>query len=187
MTVVLKLGGSLLDLPDLKQRLLRLIAQEYSNRPVLFLVGGGQIVDAVRHYDSIHHLQTEPTHWLCVELMNSTAAMVQQLCDWPLLSESRMLAKWLQARPTALPKPAIVAPSAFYSPQLNSPALPLSWDSTSDSIAALLAQIVAATELVMLKSTDEASTSDEPLWDKVFESVVPPGGTVRVVNLRAFP
>jgi 5-(aminomethyl)-3-furanmethanol phosphate kinase len=186
MTVVFKLGGSLLDLPDLKQRLQRVIKDDYADSPVLILVGGGRIVDAVRYYDSIHHLDIQASHWLCVDLMNSTSGIFQMLSGWPLLSDDGMLKEWLRLNSTFLnlSSPAIVAPSAFYSPKLNATALPISWQCTSDSIAALLARLASATELVMLKSTDAASASDEPLLDGAFSLAVPAGLKVRVVNLR---
>jgi aspartokinase-like uncharacterized kinase len=186
MTVVFKLGGSLLDLPDLKQRIQRVINDDYSGSPVLILVGGGRIVDAVRYYDSIHHLDIQASHWLCVDLMNSTAGIFQMLSGWPLLNDDGMLVDWLQFNSTSLylKSPAIVAPAAFYSQKLNAVALPVSWQCTSDSIAALLARLVSATELVMLKSTEAADASDEPLLDEAFSLAVPAGLKVRVVNLR---
>lgn len=186
MTVVFKLGGSLLDLPDLTDLVQNLIERDYSNRPILFLVGGGLIVDAVRRYDSIHHFRSDTCHWLCVELMNSTAAMFQQLCHWPLLTNRRILADWLLTSNISCSAPAIVAPSAFYSQSLNSSALPLSWRCTSDSIAALLARLVNASELVMLKSTEAIPSLVEPIVDETFASVVPQSLTVRFVNIRSY-
>lgn len=157
---VIKLGGSLLDLPDLGVRLTRFLHELTPQDSSLILVGGGPIVDAVRQYDRLWKLDESDCHWLCVQLMNSTARLVQLLSPkWPLISDPPSLTAWASfarrsKNPTQCHPIAIVAPDSFYSPNINASALPLSWETTSDSIAALLASVVNAEQLILLKSAD---------------------------------
>jgi aspartokinase-like uncharacterized kinase len=68
--------------------------------------------------------------------------------------------------------------------------LPASWDVTSDSIAARLAQLISADELVLLKSTLPtgstcAAWSTEEFVDRFFPQAAASLRRVRVVNLRS--
>jgi 5-(aminomethyl)-3-furanmethanol phosphate kinase len=187
-TVVYKLGGSLLDLADLPARLQRLLDQEQTSSDLaLFVVGGGLIVDAVRHYDAIHKLPTEASHWLCVDLMNSTAEILCQLTGWQVIRKHQELCNCLwDEKSTSNLTRRIVAPSSFYSRTTNATALPISWQSTSDSIAACLANLVNANELVMLKSADHTSEDNNSLVDEAFSAVVGSQMKFRFVNIRKF-
>ena len=160
---VIKLGGSLLELPDLGPRLRRFVHQLNPPDCTLILVGGGAVVDAIRNYDNRWKLDEVPCHWLCVHLLNSTARLLHLLMpEWPLIMHPQTLTQWLASasrteKPNHNRLPAIVAPDSFYSPTANAHSLPLSWETTSDSIAALLARITQADELILLKSTDPPS------------------------------
>lgn len=182
MITILKLGGSLLELADLRHRLQRLVHYEAIAGRVLILVGGGKIVEAVRVYDQVHQLSNVQTHWLCVELMNQTAQLLAAiLVDYPLVSRVSQLQQWLEGGSSRM---AIVSPSAFYSPALNVNQLPENWDTTSDSISVLLASKTKATELILLKST-ETGAQQEPLLDGEFQLQVEKFGiNWRIVNLR---
>ena len=60
--LVAKVGGSLFDLPDLRQRLNRwLVAQ--ADTPVLLIPGGGELADAVRNLHRTHGLGVRPLRY----------------------------------------------------------------------------------------------------------------------------
>ncbi|MFO0942390.1 MAG: hypothetical protein U0930_16755 [Pirellulales bacterium] len=195
MITVVKLGGSLLDLPDLSARWIRFLDLEQLVGPILLIVGGGNIVESVRRYDAIHTLDSIQSHWLCVDLMNSTATLLGMLLkDAPVLTQVTQLENWLMNNQSAMTQPSaprttIVAPSAFYSRELRSDSLPQSWDTTSDSISALLAQLVGAERLILLKSTEPDSPDNplhgEPLLDEAFRKSFVDMLNWRTVNLRA--
>ena len=69
--------------------------------------------------------------------------------------------------------------------------LPRTWDVTSDSIAARLAEFVSADELVLLKSTlpleaaEQHDRSDCGIVDRYFRIASARVRKVRLVNLRA--
>lgn len=179
---VIKLGGSLLSCPDLNQRLQQYLAELQPSLPNLILVGGGSVVEAVRTYDRQWHLDEAGCHWLCVRLMDSTADLLQLLFpDWPLIECAESLAGLSQQPDFGT---AIVAPKAFYSPKLNADALPLTWQTTGDSISLLLAKLVQAQELILLKSAGPAEENGEPLIDANFFRLLPADLRWSVVNLR---
>lgn len=189
---ILKLGGSLLDWPPLPKKWNEWIQKSEAYQPTLVVVGGGAVVDAIRKVDSLHSLDPVAVHWLCVELMNSTTKLAHQILNQgQLLKDPESLENWLaekfpqghtdrQFMESTL---AFVCPSAFYWQDLNSTALPTTWDTSSDSISALLARLVGADQLWLLKSTDSASGKQD-IVDPAFEAALPEGVTVRLVNLR---
>ncbi len=170
MWCVVKVGGSLLDWPELRTRLHTCLGQ-LGPRPVMLVAGGGAWADAVRHAQSIHALSDEVCHDLAIEAMRTTARLLLALVPdarWAAaLPESlpRSLPESLPERvPQRLPEtshaspPAplrwVLDPVAFVhddARHCGAPALPASWDVTSDSIAARVARRLQG-ELVLLKS-----------------------------------
>ena len=96
--VVLKIGGSLLDLPDLPRRLSEWLRQSRIARP-LVIVGGGAAADAVRSWDRTYQLGEERAHQLAVESMGLTRLLLQELLDGALTVRDRAGAR--AARPAA--------------------------------------------------------------------------------------
>jgi aspartokinase-like uncharacterized kinase len=146
---IVKVGGSLFSLPDLPQRLRRWFSSQPPATNVL-LAGGGPLADAVRQWDARFGLGQERSHWLCVDLLDSTARLLHHL-----LPEARLCCD-LRELPGAGDLTLVFAPSRFLrkdEPTLSGSKLPRSWDVTSDSIAARLAEVTGAQELVLLKSS----------------------------------
>ncbi len=217
---VLKLGGSLLLLPDWPERLTAWL--EAHPAPLnLLLVGGGQIVNAVRELDAQHDFHITFVHWLCIDLLSATARIAGQLLPaFPLITSPAKLQQVVRdgcldesagRKNGDSSQPAlqhsqtyIVDVSCFYRapvalsaqganavemPAAKCP-LPENWDTTSDSLAAWLASLVGATELVLFKSTTPADEYQTPrAWveqaivDAAFADVLPPTVSVTIVNL----
>lgn len=143
---VVKIGGSLLRLPDLNSRLARrrLQIQEADdrNRCHVFVMGGGEICNHVRQLDQRFGFSERQSHEICIELMGGTAKILQAIlgldvvdqidelrkCDSDVIFDCR---KWMSEHDD----------------------IPASWAVTSDSISAILAKEIEAS-LVLLKSTD---------------------------------
>jgi hypothetical protein len=147
-TIVLKLGGSLLDLPDLGDRLRRWL--DASGTPqVILLIGGGPAAELVRQRDRIDGLGGEESHWLAIRAMTFNSCLVESL-----LENSRVVTSLAQCRAAwqdgVTP---ILDPHAFLlSDTARREPLPHTWQVTSDSIAARVARAVEADDLVLLKS-----------------------------------
>ena len=181
---VVKLGGSLLDLPDLVERLRRWLASQGIAANVL-LIGGGRLVDVLRDYDELHNLTDRQAHWLAIRAMQIQARLLAAL-----LPE----ATWLDGTPRQqMDRLAILDPLSFLQivdRQRPGGALPESWNVTSDSIAARAADLLGADELVLLKSalppqgaTKEAAMTAHYV-DPYFLEASRPLQRIRCVDLR---
>lgn len=186
-TRVVKVGGSLFDLPELGRRIHNWLAQQ-SPAFHLFVAGGGQRVDLVRRDFAAGTIDEISAHWRCIELMNETAA---------LLAGHLALPEPLDELPArrALETPGYAVFSAAKwlrdaEPQARGTRLPASWDVTSDSIAARLAICWPTDELVLLKS---AAPLSRTLWqlanmgyiDRMLPRLESELPKWRMVNLRA--
>ncbi|HVX14681.1 MAG TPA: hypothetical protein VHC22_26065 [Pirellulales bacterium] len=181
---VVKLGGSLLELPDLPVRLRRWLALQPAATNVL-VVGGGRAADAVREVDRQDQLTDDEAHWHAIDAMRSNAR---------LLAESFPEAIWLERIedvPTYTVPLLLLDPLIFMrraDPQHPCGPLPASWDVTSDSIAARAADMLGARELVLLKSTLPAGRRPQDRLfgyvDEFFWQASRGLSHVRCVNLR---
>lgn len=147
--IVLKLGGSLLTLPDLATRIEAVIAQRPHRRCAL-LVGGGAAADLVRDWDRIHRLGDEIAHRLALQAMSVTAALVAQLLPRATVVRD---ASALAGAELAGALPVLNADDWLAGAErAGRTTVPHSWQATSDTIAAWLAAALRADELVLLKS-----------------------------------
>lgn len=145
---LLKLGGSLLDLPDIDRRLIDFIQQQRIDNPVL-LVGGGAAADLVRTWDNRFGLSDDGAHQLAIQAMSLNAQLMVQLNSrFQLLTSVAQLSNCRN-------RIAVLEPSSIlHQLEADNPSLPRSWDVTSDSIAAWLAIRLRMKRLVLLKSAD---------------------------------
>jgi aspartokinase-like uncharacterized kinase len=157
---VVKVGGSLFDLSNLSVRL-QAWADAQTPGISVFLAGGGAMADVVRTWDARFALGEERAHWLCVDLLDVTARL---LCA--LLPTSRLctdLKTIREAHAAGRSVRFVFAPALFlrhHEADLPGARLGRSWDVTSDSIAARLAEVLSANELVLLKSKLPQPTGD---------------------------
>jgi aspartokinase-like uncharacterized kinase len=180
--IVVKVGGSLYDLPDLGPRLRRFL-DALTHPARLIVPGGGRTADVIRAFDRDHRLGPGPAHWLALRACTLNAHFLAHL-----LPEAAVVAEPGQTRGLA-----ILDPLAFVERDEGRPGcLPHHWDATSDSVAARAA-VVAGAELVLLKSAplprgidwDEAARTGHV--DPVFPGIVRQANLrVSAVNLRAW-
>lgn len=153
---VLKVGGSLLDWPDLP-RWLKPFFTTNSDRRWVVIVGGGPAADWVRELDQIHQLSETLAHWLALDSLDLTAqafkAMTHQSgLRWNWTTSLKQLQQiWLNPQNPGIP--LMSARSFCEEDEQTCPklALPHNWSVTSDSIAARLAVRLGA-DLWLLKS-----------------------------------
>lgn len=192
---VIKLGGSLLDDAELPVKYRRWLAIQKPARNVM-VVGGGRLVDTVRQHDRTHDLDHELTHWLAIDCMGINARLMAAL-----LPEAELIHEWnglrrrlLQMLTEGKSGTIVFDVTGFMrqiEPRLHGERLPRGWNVTSDSIAARLAFLVAAGELVLLKPTLPAQEpqntqrlSDVGYVDEYFPTVARGVRAIRCVNLR---
>lgn len=185
---VIKVGGSLFDLPDLGERVHGWLEAQPSACNI-FVAGGGRLADEVRRQHALCPLDESRAHWLCLDAMDMMAHILHQRLIGSLLSE-----KIADVREPRAPKTIFKIGEwvKLFEPMKYNPGtrLPETWDVTSDSIAARLAVCLGAAELVLLKSADPPSRDLQELAEKDYVDKFLPqlAGELppwRCVNLRS--
>ena len=139
-TRVVKVGGSLLCQPKLPQRLQHFLETSPADRNVI-VAGGGALVDTVRQWHEIYPVSEAWCHRCSLRLMNQTAMLLSEIGGAiPLVS-----------RISDIPKLGNVILDCEHD-ILASQKLEATWNLTSDSIAAHVANQLEADELWLLKS-----------------------------------
>jgi 5-(aminomethyl)-3-furanmethanol phosphate kinase len=188
--VVVKVGGSLFDLPGLGARLRGWLERLGAER-VLLVPGGGPTADVVRAFDRLHALGEEAAHWLAVRSLTLNAHFLRTLLPGAAVVPRP------QDRPPVRPALAILDPHPFLQEDEGRPGcLPHRWEVTSDAVAARAAVVGRARRLVLLKSVTvpEGMAWDEAgrrgLVDGWFARALEPalpGLIVGAVNFREWP
>ncbi len=158
---VLKLGGSLLDLPDLAVKVRQVLNHLHGDLPLL-ICGGGAAADLVRQWHRDFQLDEEQAHWLALEAIRLNQRLLLELlpeCELVASRESAAAA-WQRERLPLLDLAAFVRDEEFSLAEAER--LPHNWNVTSDSLAAWVAIRWPARRLVLLKSA-ELPTTDSRL------------------------
>jgi 5-(aminomethyl)-3-furanmethanol phosphate kinase len=181
---VVKVGGSLYDLPDLGVRL-RSWLKTLSWPRVLLVPGGGPTADVIRDFDRTHALGEAVAHELALRSLTLNAWFLSALlgvgvCDCSVAPREEGV--------------SVLDVHAFCAADTPGE-LPACWDATSDSVAAQVAVVLGAKELVLLKSVtlpeacDWRQAGEQGIVDPMFAATLARGGQsslrVRAVNLRA--
>jgi aspartokinase-like uncharacterized kinase len=170
---VVKIGGSLYDLPELGLTLRRWLATLAASK-VLLVPGGGPSADVIRTFDRVHALGEKIAHDLALRSLTLNAWFLAELFGVPVVDPCS--SGWQGI--------ALLDAHAFNRNAAVQQKLPACWDATSDSVAAVAAIVLHASELVLLKSTEEAEGLVDPLFSRLVEGE---GFNVRIVNLRRWP
>ena len=146
--VVVKVGGSLLDWPELPGRLSAYLESRRADRLVV-IVGGGRFADALRALDALQGLGEARSHALALRVLDLTAHLLASLL--PGLAAVDDLDDLPSAWSSGLVP--VLAPRRFLDADDRSPdPLPHAWTTTTDAIAARVAVRLEAEELALLKS-----------------------------------
>jgi aspartokinase-like uncharacterized kinase len=152
--IVVKIGGSLFDLPQLGEGL-RNWLMPFTGETVVIVPGGGDLAEAVRKLDRLHSLGEEIAHQLAMMTLPLTAKFIQLLVPHSLIVPAP------NERQVGV---QILDSQAFFEQDYT---LPHSWKVSSDSLAALVAVRVRATQLILLKSCDSFASEN---WTLAAES-----------------
>ena len=151
---VVKIGGSLLTRELLAEELRQWLERQ-TPAAHLLVMGGGDYANATRALDARFGLGESLCPELCLELLGVTASILASL-----LPQARRVvdaADWLATGNRPCSGTWIADPQLFLR-LADDRELPHTWQVTSDSIAAWLAHVVRAEELVLLKAAAPPST-----------------------------
>ena len=196
---VVKVGGSLLDLPGLGEGIFEVVRGTGAD-VVLAVVGGGAAADHVRTFDRVHRLGELAGHWHAVGAMRLNTMMLKDVLV--ALGGTRVVGSVDEVRPLGNtpatageqgggPMLCLVDPVAWLKhDDGRGHRTPKRWEFTSDSIAAHVAGQVGAGRLTLLKSRsveppcDIAGAASQGVVDGCFEAAAEGVPRVDMVNLR---
>ena len=189
-TVVVKVGGSLLEWEGLPAALAGHLGGLGTARPLL-VAGGGSAADFVRRLDSRHGFGENRAHGLALRALDLSAHALAETAPGLVVAEGPrgLGVVWLAG------KIPVLAPRRFLDEfdRASTGPLPERWEVTSDSIAARLATLLGAGELHLLKSrgldglVTVRGAADAGLVDPYFPAAAAGLARVVVVNLRRTP
>ena len=184
---VVKVGGSLYDLPDLGPRLRQWLKGLTAD--VIVVPGGGPTAGAIRELDHWQNFSEEMSHWLAIRALSLNAYFLASL-----LFPATLVENWqgFSFSPRGI-VPVLDALAFLQEDEERPDHLPHTWDVTSDSIAARVAIVSGAHSLVLLKSVtippemSWAEASRLGFVDRMFPHLVEqagPGLRVVAFNFR---
>lgn len=156
--IVIKLGGSLLGAPELKRWLVTIASN--SDGHVIIVPGGGVYADAVRQAQQMAGFNDAAAHRLAVMAMDQYGHTLAALEPGLVTAATELeLAErcWQHRGIIWLPSGMVLADDS----------IPTSWDITSDSLAAWLAEHINASHLILVKSVENiAKLTPQQLADQ---------------------
>jgi aspartokinase-like uncharacterized kinase len=161
---VVKLGGSLMGTPELKQWL-NLLANQSDGR-IVIVPGGGVFADAVRAAQPVGGYDDAAAHRMALLAMEQYALVMKSLQPQLVTASSELeIAErsWQHRAILWMPSHMVLADDA----------IPMNWDVTSDSLAAWLAGKLGADRLVLIKH-QHADMQSTPLAKLVETGVLDP-------------
>jgi len=184
---VVKVGGSLFDLPDLGRRLSNWL-ERTASADVLLIPGGGVTANAIRSLDAWQQLGEDRAHWLALRSLSLSAHFLAAVLPSARVIDSVEEAKSAER---AGPVPILDAYRFIHTDEGREGSLPRRWDVTSDSVAARAAIVAGAGRLVLLKSVaipagmDWSEAGRQGFVDSYFATVLEKSQLeVAAVNLR---
>lgn len=169
--VIVKIGGSLIqyDNGEVLSCFGSILSQSVKASPMLVVPGGGPFADTVRRYDQLLGLREETCHFMALSAMDQFAFLLAEHIPGSKLID---LADSTDLNDLMPPTPGILLCSRYIR-QIPDVDLPRSWDVTSDSIAAFLAQRMNSRMLVILKSKDIDPELQLPDVDPFYRRLLP--------------
>ncbi len=191
---VVKVGGSLLGWPELPGRLTTWLETRRANDPmeeIVLVAGGGAAADWIRSLDRVYGLGEDVAHELALHALDLTAVILARLLPGSMaVDRLDMLAAARESGTTPIVAPRNVLNEIE---RHGTDRLPATWDVTSDTIAARIAEHLQARTLVLIKSmsapvgTTRQAAAQMGLVDPMLPRAARSIPHVEVVNLRLEP
>ena len=142
--IVVKLGGSLAE-SDALIKCLNSVEQNYQRGEIVIVPGGGAFADQVRLAQQHWQFDDHTAHKMAILAMQQMALLFKGLkSHFAIAGALTDIHKQLNRQKIVIWSPDII--------ELDNACIQATWDITSDCLAAWLAEILSARELVLVKS-----------------------------------
>ncbi|MEO8634389.1 MAG: aspartate kinase [Gemmatimonadales bacterium] len=169
----IKIGGSLSHLPGALAAVGQALAASATRQRIVVIPGGGPFADVVRTFDAAHALSHSAAHWMAILGMDQYAfALADKTPGSRVVEDSAGITTAHAAH--LVP---ILAPSRWLR---AADELPHRWEVTSDSLAAYIAMLLGAEDLVLVKPVG----SGDALVDPYFSRALAAGTRWRVLGIE---
>lgn len=153
MEAVIKVGGSLAEVPSALKILCQELGVLAKTRRILIVPGGGKFADIVREFDKTFGLSDTIAHKMAILSMDQFGLFLSNITPNSCVSYALEKARKL-SETGILP---ILLPSSL---MFHKDPLEHSWDATSDSIAAYIAGVLHTKKLILVTDVDGVFTND---------------------------
>lgn len=182
--IVIKLGGSL-SRSDVLVGCLNAVEKNYQGRAVVIVPGGGAFADQVRLAQQHWYFDETTAHHMALLAMQQMALLFKGLKpDFVIADTVARMQEHTTEKTTVIWSPDIA--------ELDNAGIAPSWDITSDSLAAWLAKMLSASELILIKSAviDNSLSlrqlSEQNIVDKAFcDFVAQAAFKIRIINAQS--
>ena len=142
--IVIKLGGSLAH-SEMLVNCLHKLKQNYKTRSIVIVPGGGAFANQVRLAQQQFKFDDSTAHRMAILAMQQMAFLIQGLNNTlPIAHSITMISSLIQQHKTVIWSPDII--------ELDNARIRPSWDITSDSLSAWVANTLSAKELILVKA-----------------------------------
>ncbi|MGZ8152744.1 MAG: amino acid kinase family protein [Methylovulum sp.] len=142
--IIVKLGGSLSE-SDMLINCLDSIEKNYQGRSVVIVPGGGAFADQVRLAQQHWRFDDSIAHAMALLAMQQMALLLKGLKQaFAIAGSVAEIHEQIDRQKTVIWSPDVL--------ELDNAGIQPTWDITSDSLAAWLAGVLSASELVLVKS-----------------------------------
>ena len=164
MEAVLKVGGSLAEDPASLMRLCQKLSVLAKNQRIVVVPGGGEFADIVRKLDKSYGLSDDVAHKMAILAMDQYGMFLSEIIPNSYFSFT-LEEKGKGILPILLPSQLM----------FREDPLEISWDVTSDSIAAYIAVSVNAKKLILVTDVDGIFCEDpkQKLDAELIEELTP--------------
>ncbi|MFH1787951.1 MAG: hypothetical protein ABH834_01065 [Candidatus Altiarchaeota archaeon] len=151
MSLLIKVGGSLMREPGVLDAVLGKVSDISSERHIILVAGGGALADEVRRLDSTFKLPAEVSHRMALIALDQNGLVLSSK-----IKQSHVTSELESIKGKGCGV-SVFLPSDF---ALSEEAISNSWDFTSDSVAAYTAGCIGLSQLILLKDVDGLFSQD---------------------------
>lgn len=182
--LVAKVGGSLFGYEHMPERVHAWLASQPASMTI-FIAGGGDLVHPLRSAHERFQLNEDVSHWLAIRAMTVTSRLLAKLLDVELVERFEVVQQLANSHRRMSCVFDVEEFLRQREPSLPGCKLPWDWSCSSDAIAARVAEVFDAREVVLLKSV--SYPQGLPLSEAPSRGLVDghfPTAAARIKNIR---